>query len=242
MKDMRQLRVTPCGTFWFLFAVFVLAACSGGESNANTDVEPVSAGNSFAWDNDAFEAYAFTYTQPCGLEFATTGPTTVWVEGSQRPRNLGDRSQEVPSIPDLLGVISSLGDDFELTEFSEGEFGEPERITVERTGDTRPLFCFELADFAGSNRDGEMRLPVPAVGELEVSDDGLQLILGVPSCNGNPTVAVTESDAEVRFQIATQIPTDPNRDDCLDGASIDLAEPLGDRLVIDEVGGRILAP
>ena len=168
-------------------------------------------------------------------------PTTVWVDNSLDPENISDFSATAPPVPDiadLLAVVTDLSEGFELTEFAEGEFGEPERITIERTGDARPLFCFELIEFDGSNRDDEGRFNVPARRNIEVSPDGRTLEVNVPSCNGDPSVSVLESEETVTFMIETRIPSGSSRDDCLDSSSFELDSPVGDRTVIDGFGGR----
>lgn len=234
---MRFAAIFSKRTAGFLIATLALAAC--GDS-LRDDQPLASDGTAFAWDPQAFEAYAFTYTQPCGLQFAATEPTSVWVEQLADPVNLGDRSQPVPSIPELLEVLSNVSDEFEVTEFSEGEFGQPERITIERSGDGRPLFCFELIDFDGSSRNDEMRLSVPAVSDFEIANDGRTIVVGVPSCNGEPTVTFIESEESITFQIETQVPTGSNGDECADEVALNLESPLGNRMVIDDFGGRIL--
>ena len=225
---------------WFMVALMALAACGGSDSIPQA--EPAAGGETFGWDAEAFESYAFTYTQVCGLNFVAEEPTSAWVVGSQPPRNLSDLSRDVPSIPDLLAVVSGLSDGFELTEFTEGDFGQPERITIERTGDERSLFCLELLDFDGSNRDDGDRLAVPATGDFAVSADGMQIFLDVPACKGDPAAIVAESESSVTFRLVARIPDIQGGDDCGDTIALDLETPLGARRVIDDFGGRVLEP
>lgn len=70
--------------------------------------------------------------------------------------------------------------------------------------------------------------------------DSTTLELSVDSCNRHPVARVTESDTEVRIRVSAD-PEGSGGGDCADGASVNLAKPLGDRSVIDEVADKAVA-
>lgn len=230
-----------------LAGAMLAAACSSEGATSSTTAGSTSGvdgtlpdGTAFAWDDSAFDAYAMTYTQSCGSNFVATEPTSVWVEGAQPPLELAEFGSGSPSIPDLLEVVASLGDGFDVVEFSEGEFGQPERITIDRTGDARRVFCFELIDFDGANRDGDGRIAVPAFGSYQPNAEGTEFTVGIVSCNGEPEVAVVESASAITFSVEAARPEGGGGDECTDIATVTLDAPIGDRDVIDGVGGRVI--
>lgn len=69
--------------------------------------------------------------------------------------------------------------------------------------------------------------------------DGTTLTVEVPSCNGDPAVTVLEETAtQVRIEVVSTVRREG--DDCLDGVRVGLAEPLGERAVVDLTSGRRL--
>lgn len=62
--------------------------------------------------------------------------------------------------------------------------------------------------------------------------EGTLVTLIVMSCNGDPKATVTETDAEVRVSVVST--TYKESDACQDPVEIQLANPLGDRPIIDE--------
>jgi hypothetical protein len=68
-----------------------------------------------------------------------------------------------------------------------------------------------------------------------------ELALDVPSCNGDPElVQLLEDPDTVRLEVVTTQVVRGASDDCLDGLAVALAEPLGDREVVDVVSGATL--
>ncbi|MGH3735042.1 MAG: hypothetical protein ACRDT6_05405 [Micromonosporaceae bacterium] len=77
--------------------------------------------------------------------------------------------------------------------------------------------------------------------EAELSDDGT-LALAVESCNGDPEVSVLkENDQEVRVEVVASSTPFGGSDDCLDTVTVELREPLGDRVVLDEHSGETVS-
>ena len=70
------------------------------------------------------------------------------------------------------------------------------------------------------------------------SADSTRLNVGVSTCNAEPVVTATETSSEVRLVV--HIRTRQSGTECLDGAFVDLSEPLGDRAVIDAETGETL--
>ncbi len=95
-----------------------------------------------------------------------------------------------------------------------------------------------VAGCAGSDDAGGSRQPVDVV-EVVVQPGGTLLGVGIDSCNGDPSAVVTEDAESVTIEAEAFVP-DGDTDDCLDGLDIDLAEPLGDRTVIDGNSDREL--
>jgi hypothetical protein len=76
---------------------------------------------------------------------------------------------------------------------------------------------------------GQVRGPVAIDSAVT---DGTALRLSVASCHGDPEVAVLEeTDSQVRVQVVSTV-TDPG-DACLDGVTVDLSAPFGDRALLD---------
>jgi hypothetical protein len=76
----------------------------------------------------------------------------------------------------------------------------------------------------------------------QVEREGATVIsLTVPSCHGYPEVIdVEERSDRVLVEVVTTQVLSGDRMDCLDGVSIELERPLGDRAVIDAVSGSSL--
>lgn len=80
-----------------------------------------------------------------------------------------------------------------------------------------------------------------ALGSEYFDAEGSSIGVLVESCNGNPELTVLEQkDDEVRIEVVST--TYANGDDCLDGITIDLDQPVGDRTVVDLTTGRELQP
>lgn len=66
-----------------------------------------------------------------------------------------------------------------------------------------------------------------------VSEDGRTLYFQVQSCNGNPeATVVSESNETVVVRVISDVQTGDSQG-CSDGVTVQLAEPLGDRQVVD---------
>lgn len=91
-----------------------------------------------------------------------------------------------------------------------------------------------------AERDRGERGPVP-LGTHYVDEAIGFLTVEVSSCNGEAELgSLEETETEVRIEaIAT---TYEEREDCLDGLTLELDDPLGDRKVVDAVTGRELRP
>ncbi|MFN2344424.1 MAG: hypothetical protein ABR616_01745 [Dermatophilaceae bacterium] len=76
----------------------------------------------------------------------------------------------------------------------------------------------------------------------QVSQVGPQeLVVDVPSCNGDPEVdELVEDDGEVRIRVVTTMVVSGDRDSCADSLEVALQQPLGDRDVIDAESGGTL--
>lgn len=85
----------------------------------------------------------------------------------------------------------------------------------------------------------------PGRGEVPISEaraDGETssvLELGVSSCNGDPDAEVTETPDAITVTVTADLPGS-NSDDCADGMTIPLSEPLGQRKVVDGATGQTL--
>jgi hypothetical protein len=64
--------------------------------------------------------------------------------------------------------------------------------------------------------------------------------LSVDSCNASPSVKVVEQAGEVVVEVEADDPG-LNRDDCADNVLICLDEPLGDRVLVDDVSGDVVS-
>lgn len=64
------------------------------------------------------------------------------------------------------------------------------------------------------------------------SETRLDVVIG--SCNKNPTVELEESIKEIRLRVEVKSRLELLSGDCLDGVSIELAKPLGERTVLDD--------
>lgn len=67
---------------------------------------------------------------------------------------------------------------------------------------------------------------------MAASSDGTIVDMTVASCNANPSAEVDESDERVVITVMADRPG-PNRDDCADGITVRLSDPLGSRQLID---------
>jgi hypothetical protein len=67
-----------------------------------------------------------------------------------------------------------------------------------------------------------------------------RLVIEVPSCNGEPVITELVQEAD-GVTVAVTSTTRREGDSCLDGVTIDLDEPLGDRPVIDGTSGNEIA-
>jgi len=74
----------------------------------------------------------------------------------------------------------------------------------------------------------------PEVLDVIGEPDSMRVEFSVDTCNQNPQVSIVETATEVRFTV-TAARNDGDSDDCLDTAEVTLDEPLGDRMVVDDV-------
>lgn len=88
------------------------------------------------------------------------------------------------------------------------------------------------------------RGPTPQRGPVSLSGWGATVVgervlaVEVPSCNGDPVVdSVVESEDAVRIRIVSSL---GSADICLDVVDVELAAPLGDRVLIDDVSGTTI--
>lgn len=193
----------------------------------------------FRWQDGVVDGYVMTYTQQCGDYLSADEPVTVWVDGVyfRSPVDSNVRPNNLATIPELLEVIVARGPDDTL-EFAEGELGQPESITLDNPEIGR-YFCFELINFAGSTKDGEGRMPVPLLNDAyAATTDATTFEVGVASCNGSPAVAYEENVDSIIVEAISWIPDGDDRDGCGDLVTVELAEPLGDREIIDGFSGR----
>lgn len=80
-----------------------------------------------------------------------------------------------------------------------------------------------------SDSQSERRPVTPTAANLA---SPTELVVDVPSCNGDPVVDELEEDEEqVRIRIVTTVPD--SGDDCLDGLVVTLDDPLDNRTFID---------
>lgn len=67
---------------------------------------------------------------------------------------------------------------------------------------------------------------------------GLELV--IDTCNQKPQVEIAESPDEIHLTVTAAKVEGNGRNDCADNAEVNLAEPLGDRRVIDNATGESL--
>ncbi len=81
-------------------------------------------------------------------------------------------------------------------------------------------------------------------GEVRIMEARLhapqRLGLGVASCNGAPRVSLQETDVDVQVRVIAFSTPFHGGDDCGDGVTVYLREPLGDRVVIDRHTGQVV--
>jgi hypothetical protein len=75
-------------------------------------------------------------------------------------------------------------------------------------------------------------------GVVGASPDARTLRLSVGSCNADLTTAVEETSSRVTVTVTARNNTS---DDCLDGLTIRLDEPLGQRELVDGVTGKVVS-
>lgn len=83
-----------------------------------------------------------------------------------------------------------------------------------------------LASCGGERRLVELRSPA------SVSSDGRTVTVGVASCNGRPSVQISESTGAVVAAVTSYIPAG-DQDGREDVVRFQLSEPLGRRALID---------
>lgn len=69
--------------------------------------------------------------------------------------------------------------------------------------------------------------------EVWGNDSETRLDVVIASCNKDPTVDVQESIEEIHLRVQVQSRLELFSGDCLDGVSLELAKPLGERTVVD---------
>lgn len=192
----------------------------------------------FAWQGDASDAYAMTYTQTCDADGSDGETTTVWVDGPFTNWVDSDR-QDVITIADVQDIIVATSEPSGAV-LIEGDLGQPEMVmVVDEAG--APTFCFELVNFETSSRDDADRMAVPLLYDAYgLTPDETTFFVGVASCNGSPTFTLDETEDSVVVNANSRVPDTDGREHCLDGVTVELAEPLGDRPVIDGLSGRIV--
>ncbi len=194
----------------------------------------------FRWVDGVVDGYVMEYIQPCGSAYRADEPTFVWIENPYFRMALpsGSRAEEVPTIGELIEMVVARDEGHEVPSLVEGEIGEP--LDVRLADRDNEYMCFSMITFAGSTRDGEGRMPVPFYGLGEIDPTASAFGANVPSCNGNPVATITESASEIRISVTTWIPDGDGRDDCLDGIEIELDNAIGDRVIIDDLGNRLV--
>ncbi|MEM9135267.1 MAG: hypothetical protein AAF962_26310 [Actinomycetota bacterium] len=85
--------------------------------------------------------------------------------------------------------------------------------------------------FAGCGTDGGRQRV--SVLEAQPKDGGQTISIWVGSCEGEPTAVVTGNTERIIIDVEAFVPTGDSNTECADGLVIQLAEPLGDRQVID---------
>jgi hypothetical protein len=79
-----------------------------------------------------------------------------------------------------------------------------------------------------------------SLADAQLFPDGRTLSIGVNSCNGAPTAEVDQRADEVLVTAEAYIPGGDDQDSCMDEVTVELAEPLGNRSVVDGVSGENL--
>jgi hypothetical protein len=77
-----------------------------------------------------------------------------------------------------------------------------------------------------------------SIGSVEVGSDDRTLTLVLNACNSDPVVRVEASANEVVLDVRGE----PTQNDCADGATVRLDQPLGDRELIDGGSRRVIVP
>ena len=107
-------------------------------------------------------------------------------------------------------------------------------VTAVITGLLVFMACFMVWHHLGG---GAWRGSVSVYRALFVPPD--QLILSVASCNGNPEmIFVRETEVDVQVEVIAFSTPWIGGDDCADQVNLRLAEPLGDRIVVDKHTGQ----
>jgi hypothetical protein len=94
---------------------------------------------------------------------------------------------------------------------------------------------------AGPSDPQTQRGSVSLEGQQVEREGATVIYVTVPSCHGDPEVVdLEERPDRVLVEVVTTQVLSGDRMDCLDGVSIELERPLGDREVIDAVSGSSL--
>ena len=82
------------------------------------------------------------------------------------------------------------------------------------------------------------------VREASISDNGMMLSVGVATCNEASTQIAIEETSEAVVVTATTRASYGcgGQDDCQDQRTAELADPLGDRIIVDSNGAEIERP
>lgn len=188
-----------------------LAGCAGLQSGGGADAEPCAQG---APPSDASDAP--------DLDASLAAAELVQ-----------DRVAEVP------GVGGSWGDEASGRVVYEVASGDDEGAATcaalaQILDEARVPFTIHV--FEGST-ESTVRTTV-GFGEAW-TEDGVGLQVNAYSCNGTPEITVLEETAdEVRVEITATVPAPGwGGNDCLDGVTIPLEAPIGDRTVTDLTTG-----
>ncbi len=107
-----------------------------------------------------------------------------------------------------------------------------QRLPARLLGFTLVLGACGLADSGG-------RQPI-SLADVQLFPDGRTLSVGVNSCNGTPTADVDQGTDEVRITAEAYIPGGDDQESCMDEVTVELAELLGNRRVVDGISGQEL--
>ncbi len=80
----------------------------------------------------------------------------------------------------------------------------------------------------------------PMLAEVYGDSPSTNLEMSVNTCNQNPTLLIEESATKIIVAVEADEVEGSARNDCLDGAVATLAQPLGDREVIDAATGDVV--